>query len=71
MTNEELFSKSRSEWERLINEWIFNQRDREILKSRLLDGVTIEKLAEKFDMSVSQIKRIINKGVDTISRKVS
>jgi DNA-directed RNA polymerase specialized sigma subunit len=71
MTNEELFSKSRSEWERLINEWIFNERDREILKSRLLDGVTIEKLAEKFDMSVSQIKRIINKGVDTISRKVS
>lgn len=69
--NNELFNKSRSEWERLIDEWIFNQRDREILKSRLLDGVTIEKLAEKFDMSVSQIKRIINKGVDTISRKVS
>ena len=67
----ELFNKPRSEWERLIDEWIFNQRDREILKSRLLDGVTIEKLAEKFDMSVSQIKRIINKGVDTISRKVS
>lgn len=69
--NNELFNKSRSEWERLIDDWIFNQRDREILKSRLLDGVTIEKLAEKFDMSVSQIKRIINKGVDTISRKVS
>lgn len=67
----ELFNKSRSEWERLIDEWIFNLRDREILKSRLLDGVTLEKLAEKFDMSVSQIKRIINKGVDTISRKVS
>jgi DNA-directed RNA polymerase specialized sigma subunit len=71
MTNEELFSKSRSEWERLIDDWIFNQRDREILKNRLLDGVTIEKLAEKFDISVSQTKRIINKGVDTISRKVS
>ena len=71
MTNEELFSKSRPEWERLIDDWIFNQRDREILKNRLLDGVTIEKLAEKFDISVSQTKRIINKGVDTISRKVS
>jgi Mor family transcriptional regulator len=67
----ELFNKSRSEWERLIDDWIFNLRDREILKDRLLDGVTLEKLAEKFDMSVSQIKRIINKGVDTISRKVS
>lgn len=67
----ELFNKSRSEWERLIDDWIFNLRDREILKDRLLDGVTLEKLAEKFDMSVSQIKRIINKGVDTISHKVS
>ena len=66
-----MFNKSRSEWEHLINEWIFNERDREVLKDRLLDGVTLEKLAEKFDMSVSQIKRIINKGIDTISRKVS
>jgi hypothetical protein len=28
---------SRTEWENLIDEWIFNERDRAILKRRLLD----------------------------------
>ena len=40
----------RSEWERLIDEWIFNERDRAILKRRLLDGKTFEQLAEEFDL---------------------
>ena len=70
MTNEELFSKSRSEWERLINEWIFIQRDREILKRRLLDGSTHEKIAEEFDMSDRQIRAIVKKSVEKLSMKV-
>jgi DNA-directed RNA polymerase specialized sigma24 family protein len=37
------------------------ERNREILKRRIIDGVTIEKLSEEFDMSVSQIKEIIFK----------
>ena len=48
-----------SETEKLINEWIFNERNRSILKRRMLDGITYEQLAEEFDMSVSQIKRIV------------
>lgn len=51
----------RSEWERLINEWIFSERDRSILKRRLLDGICFEPLAEEFDMSVRQIKNIVYK----------
>ena len=50
---------SRSQIEKLIDEWIFSARDRAILKRRLLDGICYEPLAEEFDMSVSQIKSIV------------
>lgn len=56
MPNEDL---SRSQWENLIDEWIFNERDRAILKRRLLDGVCYEPLAEEFDLSVQQTKHIV------------
>ena len=37
------------------------ERNRAILKRRIIDGITLERLAEEFDMSVSQIKEIIYK----------
>lgn len=43
----------------LIDEWIFNERDRNMLKRRLLDGITYEKIAEEFNLSVRQTKNII------------
>ncbi len=33
----------RSEWEKLIDEWIFNKKHRDMLKESLLDGITYEK----------------------------
>lgn len=51
--------KPRSEWERLIDEWVFSERDRHILKLRLLDGLTFEALAEAVGMSVRQVKNIV------------
>lgn len=42
----------------LINEHIHSERDRRILQRRLVDGVCYEPLAEEFDMSVVQVKRI-------------
>lgn len=54
----------RSEIERLIDEWIIGrnaERDRSILKRRLIDGVTYERLAEEFDLSVRQVKNIVYK----------
>lgn len=53
---------SRSELEHLIDEWIFSERDRKILKRRLLDGVCYEPLAEEFELSVRQVKNIVYKG---------
>lgn len=66
----ELFDIPRSGWEKLIDEWIFSERDRKILKRRLLDGITHEKIAEEFDMSVRQIKYIVKDGVTKLSKKV-
>jgi DNA-directed RNA polymerase specialized sigma24 family protein len=43
----------------LINEYIHSERDRGILARRLIDGITYERLAEEFDMSVRQTKSII------------
>lgn len=58
MTN---FNIPRSQIEHLIDEWIFNERDRKILKRRWLDGICYEPLAEEFDLSVRQIKNIVKK----------
>lgn len=52
---------SRSQANELIDEWIFSERDRAILKRRLLDGIKYEDLADEFDMSVRQIKNIVRK----------
>ena len=44
-----------------IHEMIHSERDRQILRRRKIDGITIEKLSEEFDISVSQVKRILQK----------
>lgn len=36
----------------VIDEHIHSERDRAILKRRLIDGICFEPLAEEFDMSV-------------------
>lgn len=51
-----------SQVENLINEWIHSERDRAILRRRLIDGILFEPLAEEFDMSVRHIKRIVYAG---------
>ena len=61
---------SRTEWENLIYEWIFNERDSQILKRRLLDGLTFEQLAEEFNYSDKNIQRIIYKGTARLFKKI-
>ena len=59
---------SRSTVSAAIDEWIFNERDRAILKRRLLDGVCYEPLAEEFGLSVDRIKQIVYKSQDRLFR---
>lgn len=60
----------RSEWENLIDEWIFNERDRAILKRRLLDGICYEPLAEEFNLSVQQTKHIVYRMQNKLFKKI-
>ena len=41
-------------------------RNRKLLLRRLIDGVHIEPLAEEFDLSVTQTRRIIKSGKEII-----
>jgi DNA-directed RNA polymerase sigma subunit (sigma70/sigma32) len=50
-----------SQIEHLIDEHIHSERDRKILKRRLIDGITFERLAEEFDISDRQAKNIVYK----------
>ena len=59
---------SRSTVSAAIDEWIFNERDRAILKRRLLDGICYEPLAEEFGLSVGRIKQIVYKSQDRLFR---
>ena len=60
----------RSEWEKLIDEWIFSERDRAILKRRLLDGICYEPLAEEFNLSVQQTKHIVYRMQNKLFKKI-
>ena len=59
---------SRSQVSALIDEWIFNERDREVLKRRILDGLTYDRLAEEFYLSVRQVKNIVYRAEDKLVR---
>lgn len=54
----------------LISEHIHSERDRRILYRRLVDGVCYEPLAEEFQLSVTQVKRIIKKESERLFRKM-
>jgi DNA-binding CsgD family transcriptional regulator len=66
-----LEDKSRTEIEREIDEWILNERNRQILKRRLLDGIIYEKLAEEFKLSVRQVKDIVYKSKEKLYKHTS
>lgn len=64
-----MLDKSRTEIETAIDEWIVGrnaERNRAILKRRLIDGICYEPLAEEFEMSVRQIKNIVYKNQEKI-----
>ena len=65
-----LYNLSYSEWEKVIDEWIFSERDRAMLKRRLLDGVVFERLAEEFGLSAQQTKTIIYKAQADLFKRI-
>ena len=56
---EKMTDYTNSQIAEMIDEYIHHERNRAILKRRLIDGICYEPLAEEFDMSVRQIKEIV------------
>ena len=50
-----------SQIEKLINEHIHSERDRNIMIDRFVNGLTFSELSDKFYLSERQVKRIIKK----------
>lgn len=60
----------RYEWESLIDRWIFDEKDRIILKRKFLDNISLEKIAEDLDMSTRQINRRFNKAKMQLFKRI-
>lgn len=61
---------SRTELTNAIDEWVLNQKHRDIMKSRLIDGMTFDALAELYEMSPRQIKRIVYQSEEVLFRHI-
>lgn len=55
-----------SELAELISEHIHSERDRYIMKMKLIDGYTYEKIAEIVDMSPRYVRSIVKKQTDRL-----
>lgn len=62
------YDLSRDEWERLIDQYIFSERDRKMLKRKMFDDITYERLAEEFELSVQRSKSIIGEAKTRLFR---
>ena len=60
---------SNSELSQIIDEWVKGERDRKIMKRRLIDCITLEKLSEEFALSVQHTASIVRKNIEIISEK--
>ena len=59
---------SNSRIREIIGEYIHDEKHRRLMVRRLIDNITIDRLSEEFDLSVSQVKRIIWKNSEIIFR---
>ena len=55
----------------LIDAYIFNERNRQIVLRRLIDGVGYEDLAEEYSLSVNQVKTVCYKAIEKLSAHIN
>lgn len=59
-----------SERERVIDEYIHSERNRELMKRRWIDGICFEPLADEFGLSVRQVKKIVYRSEEILFRHI-
>lgn len=63
-------SMSRSEWTVHINEWVHNETDREMIRRSLLDGASIETIAEEQNLSAVQTQKRLKRAKEQLFKHV-
>lgn len=53
----------------LIDQWIFNEKNRNLAKRKLIDGISFEQIASEYQLSVNQAKNIVKDAIDVIYEK--
>lgn len=61
---------SNSQLSALIDEWVKGERNRSIMKRRLIDCICYEPLAEGFDLSVRQTQSIVYKAEQILFKHI-
>ena len=63
------YGLSRSEWDRLIEEWIFNAEHRVMVRESMLDGMCHGEIAERHSLSVDRVRAILRNAKHTLYAK--
>lgn len=71
MLNPNDYYMSRDEWEDLIDQYIFSERDRAIVKRKLLDHIKFEPLAEEFELSERHTKTIVKEAEAQLMKHIN
>lgn len=61
---------SNKELAEIIDNWVKNDRNRKIMKRRLIDGICFEPLAEEFQLSVRHVKNIVYKNEQIVLKHI-
>lgn len=60
------FRKDRYEIENIIDRWVFDALSREVLKRKLFDNISFERLAEELGISTKTAQNKYYKGIQTV-----
>lgn len=58
------------QWNKLIDDWIFSERDRSIMKRRIINDKSYDEMAEMFELSKIQLVRIVNNHMEKMYRLI-
>lgn len=61
---------SNTEISQAIDDYIHSDRDRQILKSRLIDGLTYDELSDRYHLSARRIKTIVYKAQEGLFKRL-
>lgn len=61
---------SNTELQEYINNWVRGERDRQIMRRRLIDCICFEPLAEENNLTVDRVKQIVYKWQKVLSKHV-